>query len=367
MDVKSLRYRFAVEHGNQGIPNAINPTKLYLKDTTGNRIGNIDIKRGSIGALLDSVNHNIPNARQELEALALNLKEHINGLLGVGTSSGNLAGTDLFTGNSTQSFAINPALNANFNLLALGEDKNNGPVGVSENTIISKIADLYNGNDAFINYKQETQKLFLKSSDPTAKFSTLALNPATLYEINIKGIIEDSGQLRNAGSNNLGGDSLVQIQFFDENNVAIGAANNLIGSGPPEDTVSWSDNPPAGAAFIAVQMNNASFGDNDLTNNYGHFDIEISPSSAENDTDINIQKAYVEMVSRLNESHFNADIKAESYASVIESIELQKSSLEEVSMEEEASNLVFFQRAFSANARAFNAIDQSIQDVLRTL
>ena len=363
MDPSGLKHPVDIDFGNDDIQDGVHPTKLFLKDSNGDRYGTIDIRRGDLGAQLYTLEQAVPNARRELSTFAVNFKNIVNSLLDVGTTTKNTTGQDLFLGISAGSFTVNPVIINDPSQLAVGEVKDNGGIAVSDNTIIAKIADLYNGTSALMSHTRETDKLFIKSSDPADKFSVLPVNPATTYQIKVKGSVDDGNNLYNAGSNGLGGDSLVQLQFFDESYNPIGAANNFIGPGIPAREVNWTGTPPAGAAFIAVRMNGASFDDNDLTNNFGHFEVEITPNSTEVSTSRSLQIAYSELVSRLNEEHFNADINASSYQGIIDAINLQRSSFEEVSLEEEAANLIRYQKAFSANARAFSAINQSLEDI----
>ena len=50
-----------------------------------------------------------------------------------------------------------------------------------------------------------------------------------------------------------------------------------------------------------------------------------------------------------------------------EAIDNQRKSISGVSLEEEAANLLVFQNAFSANARAFSTMNQILDEVLRIL
>ncbi|NQY79604.1 MAG: hypothetical protein HRT47_04760 [Candidatus Caenarcaniphilales bacterium] len=363
MDTTGLKYPVDIDFGNDDIQDGVHATQLFLKDSNGVKYGTIDIRRGDLGAQLFTLEKAVPDARRELSTFAVNLKNTINNLLNVGTTINNTPGRDLFIGNSAGNFAVNPAIVSDPSQLAVGEVKDAGGIAVSENTIISKVAELYNGNSALLNHKRETDKLFIKSSDPNTKFSVLPINPATIYQIKVKGIANDGANTYNAGTNGLGLNSLVQVQFYDESYNPIGAANNLNGPGLPSTESNWNGTPPAGAAFIGINMNGGAFGDNDLTNNYGHFEVEIIPNSSVTDTNRSLQVAYSELVSRLNENQFNANISASTYEGIIDAIVLQRRTFEEVSLEEEAANLIRYQKAFSANARAFNAIDQSIQDI----
>lgn len=363
MDSSGLKYPVDIDFGNDDVQDGVHPTQLFLKDNNGVRFGTVDIRRGDLGAQLFTLEKAVPDARRELSTFAINFKNTINNLLSVGTTTKNTPGLDLFVGNSAENFAVNPLVVNDPSQLAVGEVKDAGGITVSDNTIVAKVADLFNGNSAVLNHKREADKLYIKASDPATNFSVLPVNPSNIYQIKVKGTINDGANTYNAGANNLGGDSLTQVQFYDESYNPIGPVNNLSGPGLPNTEANWNGTPPAGAAFIGINMNGASFDDNNLANNYGHFEIEIIPNSASTDTSRSLQIAYSEMVSRLNENHFNADVSSSTYQGIIDAIDLQRSTFEEVSLEEEAANLIRYQKAFSANARAFSAINQSLEDV----
>lgn len=527
MDPVGVKYTLDLELGNDRVQDGVNPTRVILKDAKNTKYGIIDIKKGDIGAQIEAIEETVPNARQKLNSLAMNIKDIVNGLISVGSLEDNLTGPDLFTGNSAEDFGVNMTLVKNINELVVGEYKDaiqsgiinlnqysidpyNGlpnqdisgtatvsadgttltldgnnwkkieypytitpntilefdfssnnqreihaigfdndftynpaetfelygyhtgggriinpsftytgagatqsiriPVGAyytgamdrlffindddllssansqysnikvfestslkpssltaGENTIISKIAELFNGNSALLSPEREVEQLYLKSSDNQTKFSRLPINPNTSYQINIKGLIKSHEQNYNAGTNALGGDSLVQVQFYDESYNPIGTPQNLSGAEAPNQEANWSGLPPANAAFIGVSMNSVSFSKNFLTDNSGHFQIEVIPSTAKSTKNKNLQRAYSELVLGLNNDYFNAEINSESYNSVIQSINAQIASMEGVSLEEEAANLIRYQRTFSANARAFSAIDQSLEDIFRFL
>ena len=366
LNAKQLFYPIDIDFGNDDIQDGVHPTKLFLKNPNGTSFGTIDISRGDIGAQLFTLEVAVPNARRELSNFAVNFKTLVNNILSVATDEKGNNGTPLFEGNSAENFRVNPLVTNDPSLLAVGEVKNAGGITVSDNTIIEEIAEFYNGNTALMNHKKETDKLYLKASDPNPNRSFLPINPATLYQVRAKGIINDDGdgQVYNAGNNGIGADSLVQVQFYDESYTPIGLPTNLAGAPLPAKEGNWEGTPPAGAAFIGVLMNGASFGDNDLSNNFGHFEIEIVPNSVRNDTSRSFQVAYSEMVSRLNEENFQAEINAETYNGIVKAINAQRSAFEEVNLEEEAANLIRYQKAFSANARAFSALDQSITEIL---
>lgn len=85
-----------------------------------------------------------------------------------------------------------------------------------------------------------------------------------------------------------------------------------------------------------------------------------------NDTDnlsTTLNGALLTSVDRIAIQGTDAKRLKEVYTDISEALNTQIQSIQGVNMEDEAANLLMFQRAFGANARAFSAINQSIEDI----
>lgn len=362
VDTGGLNYTLGVEFGNDKVTDGVQASRIIVKES-GSKAAVISINSGIIGAQLKAINQDIPKAKEELSILAMGIKDLVNGLFKAGTTSDNLTGVDLFTGTSAANFKVSPTVLNNSSKLALGEIKNSGGISVGENTIISKIASLFNDDGAFISTINSAQKFYLKANNASPQISKLAVIPGREFNIDVSGLILDGSNTFNAGDNGLGGDSLVQVQFLDANLNPIGAAGNLSGLTTPNTNVTWSGTAPAGASFISVNINGSSFSDNNLLNNYGHFEVEIRNSNDRDNLSYTLNSALLTSLDRIAIQEADALRLKNIYADIANALNNQIQSVTGVSMEEEAANMLMYQKAFGANARAFSAINQSIEDI----
>ena len=181
--------------------------------------------------------------------------------------------------------------------------------------------------------------------------------------VTINGLILDGINTFNAGNNGLAANSLVQVQFLDANQNPIGIASNMTGASAPNTLVTWNGLAPAGASFLSVKLNDTSFNDNNASNNYGHFEVEIINKDDRENLSSTLNAALLASVDRIAIQGANAKNSKEIYTNMAEALNTQIQSIQGVNMEDEAANLLMFQKAFGANARAFSAINQSIEDI----
>ena len=112
-------------------------------------------------------------------------------------------------------------------------------------------------------------------------------------------------------------------------------------------------------------MNGTSFNDNDLSDNYGHFAIEIYQSN--NGLSTNFNSKMAKTVGDLGQQA-SIDQENRDTSSYLESaIENQRQSISGVSLEEEAANLLVYQNAFAANARAFSTMNSLLDEIMRLI
>lgn len=369
-DASGQVYQVELERGNDtASPYA---ARLMLSKN-GTQVGTIQPTGGRISGLIDATNSRIPEMRKELSDFAMAIKDLVNGVLQVGDTNNGLPGAALFTGNSAKDFSV--ALNVlnNNDLIALGENSANG-IGSGDSSIIQNISDLFFSDKATISDTKQAEKLYLRAGDPalaaatngTPMRSKLAIVAGDPLDIKINGLINDNGTMMNAGANNLGGNSLVQMQFLAADGVTVlSTVNPNTGNPPPNDQVTWSGSAPAGAAFVQFRMNGTSFNDNNLSQNYGHFEIEISQDNNGISSSFNSKIAKslgnLGQIASIDEDNKNTSSYLES------ALKNQKESISGVSLEEEAANLLVYQNAFAANARAFSTMNQLLDEIMNIL
>jgi flagellar hook-associated protein FlgK len=251
----------------------------------------------------------------------------------------------------------------NTTLLAVGELKNSGGISPAENSIINKITDLFNDKGALISTTNSAEKFYLKANDTNYQISKLPVIPGADMNVAINGLILDGISTFNAGTNGISANSLVQVQFLDANQNPIGIALNTIGASAPNTSVTWKGLAPAGASFISVKLNDTSFNDNNASNNYGHFEVEITNKDDRDNLSSTLNAALLTSVDRIAIQGADAKQLKEIYTDISEAPNTQIQSIQGVNMEDEAANLLMFQKAFGANSRAFSAINQSIEDI----
>ena len=179
----------------------------------------------------------------------------------------------------------------------------------------------------------------------------------------INGLILDGISTFNAGNNGLAANSLVQVQFLDANQNPLGIALNLTGASAPNTSATWQGLAPIGASFISVKLNDTSFNDNNASNNYGHFEVEITNKDDKDNLSSTLNAALLTSVDRIAIQGTDAKNSKEIYTDISEALNTQIQSIQGVNMEDETANLLMFQKAFGANSRAFSAINQSIEDI----
>jgi len=339
----------------------------------GLQVGTIQADGGRLTGLINATNYRVPEMRKELSDFAMAVKDLVNGVLQVGNTSTGTNGAALFTGNSAKDFAVASNVLSNNNLIALGENSING-IGSGDSSIIQGVSDLFFNDKAVISDTKQAEKLYLRAGDPALAAATngapmrskLAIVAGDPLDIKINGLINDNGTMMNAGTNNLGGNSLVQMQFLAADGVTVlSTVNPNTGNPPPNNQVTWSGSAPAGAAFVQFRMNGTSFNDNNLSQNYGHFEIEVSQDNNGISSSFNSKMAKslgnLGQLASIDQDNKNTSSYLES------ALKNQKESISGVSLEEEAANLLVYQNAFAANARAFSTMNQLLDEIMNIL
>ncbi|NQY79601.1 MAG: hypothetical protein HRT47_04745 [Candidatus Caenarcaniphilales bacterium] len=362
LDSSGKTYDIEVDPGN-GTTNP-HPAKLILFDQNGVEQGTILSTTGKVTGLIDATNKRVPQMKKELSDFAMAIKDMVNGLFNVGNQLNGDPGVDLFTGNTAGDFAVATNIINDNSLIAVGESTATG-IGSGDNTIVSELAELFFEDTAIVSDSKQAEKLYLRASDNTGIVSSLALIENEDITIDFNGLIDDNGTLMNAGDNNLPDDSLIEIEFINAAGAVVSTVYPNSGNPPPNDSVSYTGTVPVGTAFVRFSINNTSFNDNDMTNNYGHFGIDIYQNSAGVSKNINTKIA--KTIGSLGQIA-SIDIENRDTSDTLrEAIDNQRVSISGVSLEEEAANLLVFQNAFSANARAFSTMNQILDEILRIL
>jgi flagellar hook-associated protein 1 FlgK len=359
LDNQGLHYKFKPEQGDLNVSTYAAKLSVVENTPLETKVGYVHNFKGSVGALYDTTNVDISEMREELSQFAMNIKDAVNSLLTLGiTSSGN-QGAPLFIGNDASNFAVDQNVIANNNLISQGKSG-----AASDGAIATEIADLFFGSNAILSDGSKANKIYIDSPSTSAARSSLPVIPGQSISINVKGIIDDNGSLVNAGTNNMGGGSLVQIQFLNAAGAVIGGNINFPASGgPPLDKVTYTGTVPVGAAFVQFVMNGVTFNDNNLTNNTGHFGISIQQGT-DNILSTNFNDAFSGIVGDFGNKGKLAQQKLDSASSLNASIDNNRQSVSGVSLEEEAANLIMYQNAFSANARVMSVVNETLQSIL---
>jgi flagellar hook-associated protein FlgK len=370
LDTSAQTYQVELETGND--KSSPHPAKLMLSKN-GVQMGTILPKGGRITGLIDATNSRIPEMRQEISDFAMGIKDLVNGILQVGNTTTGAAGVPLFTGNSAKDFAVASNVLADTTLIAIGQNSPGG-IGVGDNSVIEELSQFFFADKAILSDTKQAEKLFIRAGDPLIAPATnspplrskLAIVAGDPLNVTLKGLINDNGTMMNAGANNLGGNSLVQIEFLAaDGTTVLSTVNPNTGNPPPDDSISWSGNAPAGAAFVQFRVNGTSFNDNDLSDNYGHFDIEVYQNNNGLSSSFNSKMA--KTVGNLGQQA-SIDKENRDTSSYLESaIENQRQSTSGVSLEEEAANLLVYQNAFAANARAFSTMNSLLDEIMRLI
>jgi flagellar hook-associated protein 1 len=127
-----------------------------------------------------------------------------------------------------------------------------------------------------------------------------------------------------------------------------------------------TDLPPASPA-ATLRLNPALAGDPSLilggTGAEGSSDIARAVAAIQSDPNSGVDPAYHAFVAKIG-SHVRESLRQESNAQVLtDAVENRRQSVSGVSMDEEMSNLVRFQRSYQASSRAMSTVDEML-DVL---
>ncbi len=362
LDSTALHYKFDVESGSYDVGSNPNRIQLWTNDPLATFAGTLDNGfGGSLGGLVHMSNKVVPKFQNDLSDFAMSMMDSVNKILQLGTTAAGNQGSALFVGTDAGNFAIDRNIASNPGLLAQGKTG-----AASDGAIMSELADLFFGTNNIVGDLSINEEIYIDSpggGPVTPVQSVIALIPGQAITIHADGIIDDNGSPVNAGQNGFGGGSLVQIQFRDATGAAIGAPVDFPASaGAPEARVSYTGVVPAGAATVEVVMNGA-FNDANLTNNQGHFSVQVL-QGADASTATSFNNKMADIVGAFGTQGSLAISNNDNSGSLLQSLSDRRQSIMGVSVEEEAAELIRQQNAFGANARVISTWDEIYQTIL---
>ena len=362
LDSRGLYYIVDVDAGE--FADGVNPNRIIYKNndilqaTVGQRDGEFG---GEIGGIMHMANEVIPELQEELSYFAMSIKDSVNKILQLGTTENGNQGSSIFTGTSAGDFAVDDNVKSNPGLIAQGKTG-----AVSDGSIMAEIADLFFGDNNIVSDLSAQEKLYIDSPgtgpvNPVT--SQIAIVPGEPLTLHVDGIIDDGGSPVNGGQNGFGTGSLVQYQFLDETGAVISGPTDFPASaGAPESRVSDSLTVPAGAAFVQMVWNGA-FNDADLTDNTGHFSVQVL-QGADPSITTSLNNKMADIVGEFGTQGNLAQSNAENSNSLLRTLDDRRQSIMGVSIEEEAGSLIQFQNAFAANARVVSVWDEIYQTII---
>ncbi|MCE2929751.1 MAG: flagellar basal body protein [Candidatus Caenarcaniphilales bacterium] len=341
-----------------------NPGKLVIKtnDSAATITGYYDKPSGAVGGYMEANSEQIAEMRQELSDFAMSIKNAVNKVLVLGKTANGTTGQALFTGTNAANFQVRSDVLANNSLITQGKTG-----AISDGAIAQEVSDLFFGTNNIISDDSIAEKIYLDSNATTTVSSKIALIPGQPLTIYADGIINDNGSQVNAGTNGFGGGSLIQFEFLDASGTVVGATNNFPASaGAPVDRVTFNGPIPAGAAFIRFRTNAATFNDNNVSNNLGHFGLSVIQGTDVESAD-NLNTKVSDLVGDFGTRGNVAQSKKENSENLFISMDERRQSIMGVSVEEEAANLIRYQNAFSANAKVISIWNQVFDAIINIL
>lgn len=359
LDSSGAQYIFDVESGNNLLDPY--PSTLILRSVDGllTREGSLDGASGELGGMLHMTNKIIPEMREQLDSLALSIKDSVNDLLTLGTTVDGIAGAALFSGTGAGNIGVVANIVNNPDLISAGKTAN-----LSDGSIAAEIADLFYASNNLVSDNAKTQMLFIDSPSAANVQSLIPLIPGQQITLHADGIVFDGASEVNAGTNGFGSASLVQFEFLDAAGTVIGLTQNFSSTtGAPEERVTYTGTVPASAAFLRFKMNGTSFNDNDLTDNQGHFRLSVIQGGV-NDAATNLSNKATDIVGSYGTTANIAISKVQNTESLLTSIDNNRIATSGVSLEEDSSELIRFQTAFAANANVMRVFNEVLETML---
>jgi flagellar hook-associated protein 1 FlgK len=302
----------------------------------------VDLPSGEMKSLLDVRDVDVAGYRSQLDALAQGIADSTNALLQRGVDANGNAGQALFTyypGNAAATLTVNPAVAANPALIAASASANTPGDG----SVAGQIADLQNarsysggvaGTDVVggMDLTTNTTARLMNVATDTAVAQTYTFS-GTGNSLTLTGA-DGSHQTITVADMAVGD---TQVLNFDQLGIKL--------------TVSSASSAKA-AADLTTDLTTA-----------GHNTVVAASlySPAQTTADF-----YASLVGRIGSASSQAGEMAQNQQLVVDQLTTQVQQVSGVSLDEEATNMLRFQRAYQAAARVITTMDQMLDTLINS-
>ena len=298
----------------------------------------VDLPSGEMKSLLDVRDVDVAGYRSQLDALAQGIADSTNALLQRGVDANGNAGQALFTyypGNAAATLTVNPAVAANPALIAASASANTPGDG----SVAGQIADLQNARSysAGVAGTDVVGGMDL-TTNTTARLMNVATDTAVAQTYTFSGTgnsltltgADGSHQTITVADMAVGD---TQVLNFDQLGIKL--------------TVS-----SASSAKAAADLTTA-----------GHNTVVAASlySPAQTTADF-----YASLVGRIGSASSQAGEMAQNQQLVVDQLTTQVQQVSGVSLDEEATNMLRFQRAYQAAARVITTMDQMLDTLINS-
>ena len=302
----------------------------------------VDLPSGEMKSLLDVRDVDVAGYRSQLDALAQGIADSTNALLQRGVDANGNAGQALFTyypGNAAATLTVNPAVAANPALIAASASANTPGDG----SVAGQIADLQNARSysAGVAGTDMVGGMDL-TTNTTARLMNVATDTAVAQTYTFSGTgnsltltgADGSHQTITVADMAVGD---TQVLNFDQLGIKL--------------TVSSASSAKA-AADLTTDLTTA-----------GHNTVVASSlySPAQTTADF-----YASLVGRIGSASSQAGEMAQNQQLVVDQLTTQVQQVSGVSLDEEATNMLRFQRAYQAAARVITTMDQMLDTLINS-
>ena len=302
----------------------------------------VDLPSGEMKSLLDVRDVDVAGYRSQLDALAQGIADSTNALLQRGVDANGNAGQALFTyypGNAAATLTVNPAVAANPALIAASASANTPGDG----SVAGQIADLQNARSysAGVAGTDVVGGMDL-TTNTTARLMNVATDTAVAQTYTFSGT----------------GNSLT-LTGADGSHQTITVADMAVGDTQVLNfdqlciklTVSSASSAKA-AADLTTDLTTA-----------GHNTVVAASlySPAQTTADF-----YASLVGRIGSASSQAGEMAQNQQLVVDQLTTQVQQVSGVSLDEEATNMLRFQRAYQAAARVITTMDQMLDTLINS-
>jgi flagellar hook-associated protein 1 FlgK len=302
----------------------------------------VDLPSGEMKSLLDVRDVDVAGYRSQLDALAQGIADSTNALLQRGVDANGNAGQALFTyypGNAAATLTVNPAVAANPALIAASASANTPGDG----SVAGQIADLQNARSysAGVAGTDVVGGMDL-TTNTTARLMNVATDTAVAQTYTFSGTgnsltltgADGSHQTITVADMAVGD---TQVLNFDQLGIKL--------------TVSSASSAKA-AADLTTDLTTA-----------GHNTVVAASlySPAQTTADF-----YASLVGRIGSASSQAGEMAQNQQLVVDQLTTQVQQVSGVSLDEEATNMLRFQRAYQAAARVITTMDQMLDTLINS-